>query len=89
MQVFIKTMIRRESGALELDLIHEEFDGVQLVVTLLVMTFLTPCVNAFLVLVKERGIVTAAVIVGSVSVYAVLVGGVINHLLRLFGVTFA
>lgn len=88
MQVFIKTFIRRESGAAELDLIRERFDSVQLVVTLLVMTFLTPCVNAMIVLAKERGVREAALIVGTISVYSLLVGGAINHALRFLGVTF-
>ncbi len=89
MQVFIKTMIRRESGAAELNLLKDGYDGVQLVVTMLVMTFLVPCVNAFIVLAKERGLGAASLIVGSVSVYAVLVGAAVNAVLRLAGVTFA
>ncbi|MBW2263649.1 MAG: ferrous iron transporter B [Deltaproteobacteria bacterium] len=89
MHVFIKTMIRRESGAAELNLLKDGYSGVQLVVTMLVMTFLTPCVNAFIVLAKERGLRAAALIVGSVSIYSVLVGALVNAVLRLAGVTFA
>lgn len=88
-QVFIKTFIRRESGAAELNLIRGGFDNVQLVVSLLVMTFLTPCVNAMIMLAKERGLKVAAIIVGSASVYSLLVGGAVNHVLRLLGVTFS
>ena len=89
MQVFIKTMIRRESGAAELNLIREGYTNLQLVVTLLVMTFLVPCVNAALVLAKERGLRVAALIIGSVSVYAVLVGAAVSNACRLLGVTFS
>lgn len=87
-RVFIKTIIRRENGAAELDLLRGRFDNVQLVVTMLVMTFLTPCVNAALVLVKERGLRNAAIMLVGVSAYAVLVGSVVSHLCRLLGVTF-
>ena len=87
-QVFIKTMIRREAGATELSLLQSSFDGVQLVVTLLVMTFLTPCVNAMLVLIKERGLKTSAVLLATVSGYALLVGALVNVVCRGLGVTF-
>ena len=88
-QVFIKTMIRRESGAAELNLIMGGFDNVQLVVTLLVMTFLTPCINSFFVLIKERGLKNAFLLVLVASVHALLVGAAVNAACRGLGVTFA
>jgi ferrous iron transport protein B len=87
-QVFIKTMIRRESGAAELNLIMGGFDNVQLVVTLLVMTFLTPCINSFFVLIKERGLKNALILVSLASVHALIVGAVVNWACRGLGVTF-
>ncbi len=87
-QVFIKTAIRRESGATELNMLRESFDGVQLVVTLLVMTFLVPCINSIIVIVKERGLKTSAAILGTVVVWALAVGGVVNWACRGLGVTF-
>jgi ferrous iron transport protein B len=87
-QVFIKTMIRREAGAAELEHVRGAFDNVQLVITLLVMTFLTPCINAIIVLVKERGLAMAAGLVVAVSFYALTVGAVLGGVLRLLGVTF-
>jgi len=87
-QVFIKTMIRRESGAAELNLTMGGFDNVQLVVTLLVMTFLTPCINSFFVLIKERGLRNALVLVLLASVNALLVGAAVNGICRGLGVTF-
>ena len=73
-QVFIKTIIRRESGAAELEHLSITYTNLQLVVNLLVMTFLTPCINAILVLFKERGQKTAVLIMGTVVVYAILMG---------------
>jgi len=87
-QVFIKTMIRRESGAAELNLLRGGFDHVQLVVTLLVMTFLTPCINSFFVLIKERGLKNALVLVLLASAHALLVGAAVNGICRGLGVTF-
>lgn len=87
-QVFIKTMIRRENGATEIQHLSGIYTHVQLVVNLLVMTFLSPCINATIVLIKERGLKTAASIIFSVMLYALLMGGVINHTCRFFGITF-
>jgi len=87
-QVFIKTAIRREAGATELNLLRERFDNVQLVVTLLVMTFLVPCINSVIVIVKERGVRTSVVILGTVVVWALAVGAAVNWVCRLAGVTF-
>jgi ferrous iron transport protein B len=87
-QVFIKTIIRRESGAAELEHLSGVYTNLQLVVNLLVMTFLTPCINAIIVLFKERGKKTASIIVFTVLVYALLMGGVINHVCIALGITF-
>ena len=87
-QVFIKTVIRRESGATELEHLSSIYTNLQLVVNLLVMTFLAPCVNAILVLFKERGQKTAVLILGSVLIYAILMGSLINHICLVFGITF-
>ncbi len=88
-QVFIKTLIRRESGATEIGHLSSIYDNVQLVVNLLVMTFLSPCVNAIIVLFKERGTKAAIAIMGTVMIYAVLIGSIVNHTCRLFGITFS
>jgi len=87
-QVFIKTIIRRESGATELEHLRGSYSNLQLIVNLLIMTFLTPCINAILVLFKERGRKTAALIICTVVMYAILMGSLINHICLALGVTF-
>jgi len=87
-QVFIKTIIRRESGATEIEHLSGIYDNVQLVVNLLVMTFLSPCMNATIVLFKERGNKAAITIMGTVMIYAILIGSVVNYTCRLLGITF-
>jgi ferrous iron transport protein B len=87
-QVFIKTIIRRESGAAELEHLSSLYTNRQLVVNLLVMTFLTPCINAIMVLFKERGKKTGTIIVFSVLIYAILMGSLVNHICGVLGITF-
>ncbi len=89
MQVFIKTIIRREAGATEIEHLSNNYDNVQLVVNLLVMTFLTPCINAIIVLFKERGTKAGLTIISAVMIYAVLIGSIVNHTCRFFGITFS
>ena len=88
-QVFIKTIIRREAGATEIEHLRYNYDNVQLVVNLLVMTFLTPCINAIIVLFKERGTKAGVSIISAVMIYAVLMGSMVNHACRYLGITFS
>ena len=87
-QVFIKTIIRRESGATELEHLRYSYTNLQLVVNLLIMTFLTPCINAIIVLFKERGKKTAVIIICSVIIYAILMGSLVNYVCLALGITF-
>ncbi|MBF0205536.1 MAG: ferrous iron transporter B, partial [Oligoflexia bacterium] len=91
-QVFIKTMIRKESGATELkhlSAVGGVYTNLQLVVNILVLTFFMPCLNTFIVLVKERGIKTALFLVTLVLCWAIVLATVVNHLCLLMGITFA
>jgi ferrous iron transport protein B len=87
-QVFIKTMIRRESGAAELDHLSSVYTNLQLVVNLIVMTFLAPCLNSIIVLFKERGAKAGAVIMTTVVIYAITLGSLVHHFCRWLGITF-
>ena len=87
-QVFIKTMIRRENGATELSHMREHFNGLQMVVTMVVMVFLIPCINTVIVVFKERGVRDSLAILTTVVVYAMVVGTAVNWLCRGLGITF-
>ncbi len=87
-QVFIKTMIRRESGAVELEHLSNAYTNLQLVVNLLVMTFIAPCLNAIIVLFKERGGKAGFAIMAAVISYAIILGSITNHFCLFFGITF-
>jgi ferrous iron transport protein B len=86
-QVFVKSIVRRESGAAELVLVRARFTNVQLVVTLIVLASIVPCVNAAIVLVKERGVREAALTIAGVTAYSLAVGGLVSHLFSALGVT--
>ncbi len=88
-QVFIKTIIRRENGAAELTVVARDFDPLQLVVTLFVMVVLVPCVNTTIVLIKEQGIKIGLAMLSFVCVYAIIVGAGLGWICRAFGVDFA
>lgn len=88
-QVFIKTMIRRESGAAELEHLRHAYTNLQLVVNLLVMTFIVPCINSIIVLFKERGLRTASIIIATVVIYALLLGSITNYTCLALGITFS
>ncbi|VEN74117.1 Magnetosome protein Mad17 involved in iron transport into magnetosomes Mad17-1 [Candidatus Desulfarcum epimagneticum] len=88
-QVFIKTMIRRESGAAELQHLRDSYTNLQMVVNLVVMTLIAPCVNAIIVLFKERGMRAGSAILITVSLYAVVIGSAVNYVCRLLNITFA
>jgi len=87
-QVFIKTLIRRENGATEIAHLSGIYTNLQMVVNLLVMTFLTPCINAAIVLFKEHGTRNSVIILGTVLVYSLLVGGIVHHTCSTLGITF-
>ena len=59
-----------------------------MVVNLLVMTFLTPCINATIVLFKEHGTRNSVIILGTVLVYSLVIGGIVHHTCSALGVTF-
>jgi ferrous iron transport protein B len=87
-QVFLKTIIRRENGAAELSLVRDHFDGVQILVTLVIMTFIMPCINAAIVLVKERGLKTALLLIFFQVGVALIAGTALHRICRLLDVTF-
>ncbi len=87
---FILGFLRRDYGAVSLFKALERAHGsvaaepTQLLVALVVITLFVPCLANFFVIIKERGIVAAALIVGFIVPYAFLVGGVLNLIMRAF-----
>lgn len=88
-QVFIKAAIRRENGATELEHVRAHFDNLQMVVTLIVMTFVMPCINTIIVIIKERGLRVCLWILATVVTTALMTGALVNAICRGLGVTFS
>ncbi len=88
--VFLMSMIRREAGVALLKQFTDAnlFTNVQIVINLLLVTFLIPCVNAILVIVKERGWKVAVGIAAFAISYAICMGGILNFTFTKLGVTF-
>jgi ferrous iron transport protein B len=89
-EVLVMTIVRREAGAALLDQLFGRgiFNGLQAVVILVVMISLLPCVNAIIVLFKERELKTAAIIIGIIMPTAILVGTLVNYSCMFAGITF-
>lgn len=87
--VFLLGFLRRDYGAAGLfDMAREgRLDTIQIVVSLTVMTLFVPCIANFFVLIKEHGLKVALSMAGLITLYAILVGAVLNLLLRSMGVS--
>ena len=88
--VFLLTIMRREAGAAMLakQAAAGLYDGVQVVVIIIVMTLMIPCFNTVLIMYKERGALTASLMLLFVIVYSLVVGGIVNGVCLALGVQF-
>ena len=84
---FLFGFFRRDYGAAGLYDVREAMTGVQLLVATTTMTIFIPCIAQFAVMVKERGWRTALGIVAFIFPFAFLVGGLINWVASLLGVS--
>ena len=84
---FILGFLRRDFGAAGLFRLADEglMTPAQILVSVVTMTLFIPCVASFLMIAKERGLRSAALVAGIVFPYAFLVGGLLNFTLRRFG----
>jgi len=81
---FIIGFLRRDYGAAGLYMLAKRgaLDPIQIVVSLVTMTLFIPCFASFLMIVKERGLRVAGLMVAFIFPFAFLVGGVLNAILR-------
>jgi len=87
-QAFIVGFLRRDYGAAGLLSLQKQdmLDPVQSVVSLVTITLFVPCIANLFMIIKERGLKAAVLITLFIFPFAVLVGGVLNFILRLSGV---
>jgi len=83
-QSFIVGFLRRDYGAAGLFALQQQgkLDHVQTVVSLVTITLFIPCVANLFMMIKERGLKAALWMTAFIFPFAVLVGGVLNFILR-------
>ncbi|KAF0118533.1 MAG: ferrous iron transport protein B [bacterium] len=85
-RVFLFGFFRRDYGAAGLYSMQNALTGIQLTVAAVILTLFVPCVAQFMMMIKERGIKTAALIFTFVLFFAFGVGFVLNQALVALGV---
>ncbi|MEF8874902.1 MAG: ferrous iron transport protein B [Candidatus Thermoplasmatota archaeon] len=83
--VFILGFLRRDFGAAGLLNMAGGLTDIQMLVAIVAITLFIPCVANVLVIIKERGVKTAAAIIAFIIPFAFFVGGVVNHVSRFLG----
>ncbi len=81
---FVMGFLRRDYGAAGLHQMFEKgmLGSTQVIVSMVVITLFVPCIANFFVIVKELGAKTAVGMVAFIFPFAILVGGVLNIILR-------
>jgi ferrous iron transport protein B len=87
-EAFIIGFLRRDYGAAGLFVLAKEgqLNSHQILVSLVTITLFLPCIAQFFMMVKERGLKKALGISAVVMPIAFGVGGIVNFLLKFFGV---
>jgi ferrous iron transport protein B len=88
-EAFIVGFLRRDYGAAGLFALEKDglLDPVQVVVSLVTITLFVPCIANFFIIIKERGVKTAIWMSAFIFPFAVIVGGLLNMILRGLNVT--
>jgi ferrous iron transport protein B len=81
---FVMGFLRRDFGASGLFALQDQLDMVQTVVGMVTITIFIPCVASLMMIIKEQGARTAALMVAMIMPTAFIVGGLLNRVLRLF-----
>ena len=83
---FLFGFFRRDYGAAGLYDLRNTMNAAQLLVATTTMTLFIPCIAQFSVTIKERGWKTALAIAAFIFPFALLVGGLLNEVLKVMGV---
>lgn len=81
---FVMGFLRRDFGATGLFAMTEHLSAIQAVVGMVTITLFVPCIASVMMIVKEQGLKVAVVLLALIIPTAFLIGGILNHLLRLF-----
>lgn len=80
---FVMGFLRRDFGATGLFVMHDALSPIQAVVGMVTLTLFIPCFASLLMMVKEKGIKIATLMVVIIVPFAFFVGGLIRLLLQL------
>ncbi|MCL2644534.1 MAG: ferrous iron transport protein B [Betaproteobacteria bacterium] len=81
---FVMGFLRRDFGATGLFILGSQLSALQAVVGMVTLTLFVPCIASVMMIIKEQGIRTAALILAIITPTAFFVGGLLNHFLRIF-----
>ncbi|MDR2260547.1 MAG: ferrous iron transport protein B [Azoarcus sp.] len=81
---FVMGFLRRDFGATGLFALESQLSTVQAVVGMVTITLFVPCIASVMIIAKEQGMRTAALMLALIMPTAFLVGGLLNRFLRLF-----
>lgn len=89
-EAFLIGFLRRDYGAAGLYALQKDglMDPVQTVVSLVTMTLFIPCIANLFMIIKERGLMVAVWMTVFILPFAILVGGMLNFVLRITGASF-
>jgi ferrous iron transport protein B len=83
---FVMGFLRRDFGATGLFALSSELSTIQAIVGMVTLTLFMPCIASVMMIIKEQGLRIAAAMLALITPFAFLVGGLLNHLLRLLWV---
>ncbi|MBI5101105.1 MAG: ferrous iron transport protein B [Nitrospirae bacterium] len=83
---FILGFLRRDYGAAGLFELSKQglMNEDQIIVSIITLTLFVPCLASFFMIIKERGSRTALTMFALITSFALIIGGVVNGLLRMF-----
>jgi ferrous iron transport protein B len=83
-EAFIMGFLRRDYGAAGLFAMARQglLNENQVIVGLVTLTLFVPCIANFFMIVKERGIKTASLMMALIIPFALLIGGALNYILN-------
>ncbi len=85
-EAFLMGFLRRDYGAAGIFNLARQglMNENQIIVSLVTLTLFVPCLASFFMMIKERGIKTAVLMMVLIIPFALLVGGALNFILNLF-----
>ena len=85
-EAFLMGFLRRDYGAAGMFALARQglMNENQIIVSLVTLTLFVPCLASFFMMIKERGIKTAVLMMALIIPFALLVGGTLNFILNYF-----